>query len=151
MHFPARATASGILSHLAAGIDRLYGMATSLYAFHVIWAPNVVLCGFRLEWVDGRHPAHSRSHNRGTLTSCISIQSYDPRAEQSLPLYFRIQPWKYTSMSVWGGTFRPCLFPNYFLIISYSISYSYYLFIFPKDCLLPIHFFLKRKKHSFPF
>ena len=50
-----------------------------------------------------------------------------------------------------SGGFGLLLFPNYFLIISYSISYSYYLFIFPKDCLLPILFVLKRKKHSLPF
>ena len=48
-----------------------------------------------------------------------------------------------------GGLGRP-RFPNYFLIISYSISYSYYLFIFPKVLLLPIHFCLK-KENIFQF
>ena len=44
-----------------------------------------------------------------------------------------------TMRIILGGLGLP-LFPNYFLIISYSISYSYYLFILPKDSLLPIHF-----------
>ena len=50
------------------------------------------------------------------------------------------------------GGLRLLLFPNYFLIISYSISYSYYLFIFPKDHLLPIHFLqIKMEKNVSSF
>ena len=47
--------------------------------------------------------------------------------------------------------YGPCLLPIYFLIITYSISYSYYLFIFPKDCLLPIHFPEIKKEMNISF